>query len=302
MRPVNFRQLPHHMNTDHNTTNTLPSEAASDSHCRHILPVELVIRILELSLNSDTWHSRATQLNFVLLVNRAINAALVKPAYFTVILKSINAVELFFNTLEASSHLAGFVINLWIATPRLNQFDTSNYAPRMVEAKICTILSKTRSLKRVTVPYEYFPSTGFPRIKHLTTTNNLFPPAIPTLTSLEALHVHGLPNRNCVNTIISRFVDLRSLVIDVFSAESDPNISVLCARMVLLFRQRLKNMVKLEMIANASVINMLRMGLKKTLEEDSRINLQERGGDLEDRLATPPFYDIWLMYYGQQMG
>lgn len=288
-----------HMSTD--ATNT-PRRTLGYTHERSVLPTELIVTILELSLTSNTWHSRASQLNPVLLINRAIHAALVKSAYFVVVLNTINAVELFYDTIEASSRLAGLVVNLWIAAPGLNQFDTSFYPPQIIETKICNILSKARSLKRVAVPYEYFPSTGLPRIKHLTTTNNLFPPAIRTLPSLEALHIHGLPNRNCVNTIISRFTELRSLVLDVFSpSEPDPNVSVLCARMVLLFRQRLKSMRRLEIIANTNVVGMLKTGLKKTLEEDSRICLWERGLELGgwNRSAGQPLFDVWLIHYGQ---
>jgi hypothetical protein len=201
--------------------------------------------------------------------------------------------------MENSSYLAGLVVNLWIATPRLNQFDTTNHPDRTIETKVSTILSKTRGLKRVAVPHEYIPRIGFPRVKHLSTSNDLFPPAMPVLSSLKILHIHGLPGRNCVNTIISRFLELQSLIIDVFSSESDSDVSVLCARMVLLFRQRLKKMASLRINANASVVEVLKTGLKKTLEEDTRLCLHERPGELRGMLTNPPLHDTWLVEYGQ---
>ncbi|KAJ1306839.1 hypothetical protein OPQ81_007824 [Rhizoctonia solani] len=202
---------------------------------------------------------------------------------------------------HSSPYLAGLVVNLWIATPRrLNGFDTSNYPARAIENKIVTILSKARGLKRVAVSHEYIPRKGFPQIKHLSTSNDLFPPAMPVITSLESLHIHGLPGRNCVNTVISRFPELRGLRIDVFSSSvSNPEVSVLCARMVLLFRQRLKSLTGLKISANSSVIEMLKTGLKKTLEEDPRLCLQERTEETEGALVNRPLQDTWLVEYAQ---
>ncbi|CAE6440790.1 unnamed protein product [Rhizoctonia solani] len=261
-----------------------------------VLPIELLISILELSLVSRTWSSHATQLGLVLLVNRKFYTSVVKSAYSTVILNSVNSVELFFRTVESSAYLAGLVVNMWIATPGLNPLDTT----REIEAKINTILFKARALERVAVPHEYIPRIGFPRVKHLSTSNDLFPPAIPVLNSLESLHIRGLPRRNCVNTIITRFLEVRSLKIDVLSSpETDPEVSLLCARMVLLFRQRLKNMTSLKLSANASVIEMLKTGLKKTLEEDPRLYLQERPGGKGGISTGQLFQDTWLVEYGQ---
>ncbi|KDN42766.1 hypothetical protein RSAG8_06520, partial [Rhizoctonia solani AG-8 WAC10335] len=267
------------------------------SQATTVLPIELVISILELSLISCSWSSRASQLGLVLLVNRTIHTSVAKSAYSTVILNTVNSVELFFRTVESSSYLAGLVLNLWIATPRLNPLDTT----REVEAKINTILSKARALERVAVPHEYIPRIGFPGVKHLSTSNDLFPPAIPFLESLESLHIHGLPRRNCVNTIITRFLEVRSLKIDIFSSsETDvPEVSVLCARMVLLFRQRLKSMTTLKLSANARVIEMLEAGLKKTLEEDPRLCLQERPGVKEGIPVGQLLQDTWLVEYSQ---
>ncbi|KAH7335252.1 hypothetical protein B0J17DRAFT_669245 [Rhizoctonia solani] len=200
--------------------------------------------------------------------------------------------------MESSSYLTGFTINLWIGTPRrLNHFDTTNYPARMIETKIHTILAKARALQRVAVSHAYIPRIGFPRVKHLSTSNDLFPPAMPVISSLESLHIHGLPGCNCVNTIISRFLELQSLTIDVSpSSESDPEVSVLCARMVLLFRQRLNSLTTLKIRANARVVEVLNTGLKKTLEEDPRLCLQERQGNI---LADLLLQDTWLVEYCQ---
>ncbi|CAE6392436.1 unnamed protein product [Rhizoctonia solani] len=261
-----------------------------------VLPIELLISILEFSLISCSWSSRATQIGLVLSINRTIYTSVARSAYSTVVLNNVSSVELFLRTVESSSYLAGLVINLWIATPRLNPLDTT----REIEAKINTILSKAGALERVAVPHEYIPRTGFPRVKHLSTSNDLFPRTVPVLDSLEGLHMYGLPRRNCVNTIITRFPQVRDLKIDVFSSpETDPEVSVLCAKMVLLFRNRLKNMATLKLSTNARIIEMLKMGFKKTLEEDARVHLQERSRGKEGIPTGRSFQDTWLVEHGQ---
>jgi hypothetical protein len=258
------------------------------------LPIEIVLSILECSLVSETWGSRALQLKQTLLISRTIHKSLVKLAYSTVVLKSVGAVSLFCETLEAKSHLSGHIENLWVASSQLHHFDVSDYPFGFVETKILFILSAAGNLKRVAVPYAYFPRTGFPGTTHLSTTNNLFPPLTPFLHLLQSLYIYGLPGRNCVNTIVSRFGAVQHISISVppTPGADASEVSLLCARMVMLFRQRLAKMTKLELAVDGGVSAMLRTGMRKTLEEDGRIFVCER--DWEMGWEEELLYDTWL--------
>ncbi|KAG9102394.1 hypothetical protein FRC06_002041 [Ceratobasidium sp. 370] len=189
-------------------------------------------------------------------------------------LSSINAVGRFYYTLQVAPHLSEHVKNIWIGTSQLHAFDTWDYPFRLVETNIESILDATKNVERVAIPYAYFPRAGFPSVTHLATTNDLFPPITPFLRHLESLYIHGLPSRDCVNTILTRFGNVRRVSIRApLAREKDAAAFTMCARTMMLFRGRLKNLIELELIVNEGTARVLKEGMKKTLEGDPRIRI-----------------------------
>ncbi|KAG9086934.1 hypothetical protein FS749_003273 [Ceratobasidium sp. UAMH 11750] len=258
------------------------------------LPPEIILAVLECSLVCETWEARAIQLNRVLLLSRTIYERLVKTAYSSVILGSINAASRFYDTLKAAPHLSQHVENIWIATPQLRPFDNWGHPFKLVETKVEHILNATKNIKRVAIPYAYFPRAGLPSVTHLTTTNHIFPPVTSFLHHLESLHIYGVPTQHCVNTVLTRFGNVRRVSIRVPPALEDPGaLSILCARTTMLFQGQLKNMAKLELVVDEGVARILKGGMKKTLEEDPRIYICERGRGPDAEVL----YDPWLGYH-----
>ncbi|KAF8606025.1 hypothetical protein BDV93DRAFT_34724 [Ceratobasidium sp. AG-I] len=258
------------------------------------LPLEIILNILEHSISCETWHSRSIQLNRTLLISHTVYTTLLKLAYSTVILKSAVVVHLFLDTLTTSPHLASFVINLWVADSQLHPFEVLDDLRGVIETKLPAIIAATSNLKRIAVPYAYFPRSGLPGIVHLSTTNNLFPPTTPFLHSVKTLYIDGVPDRDCVNTIISRFGNVQHVVISVHPGSEDiSNEAFICARMMKTFTNQLKSLVELEMNVETTVSEVLRMGMKRTLEKDPRIQIRERNWQLE-REAGPLLCDEWM--------
>lgn len=264
-----------------------------DAH-KPSLPLEIIFNILEHSISCETWHSRGARFNRILLINRTIHVNFLRLAYSTVILKSVNAVHLFLDALKGAPSLAGFVVNLWVADSQLHPFDVLDDLRGVMETKLPAIIVATINLKRIAIPYAYFPRLGLPGVVHLSTTNNLFPPTTPFLHSVKTLYIDGLPDRDCVNTIISRFGNVQRVMISVYPGTEDiSNEAFICARMMKTFTNRLKSLIELDMNVEAVVSDVLKAGMKKTLENDSRIQVRERNWQLE-REAGLLFCDTWL--------
>lgn len=277
------------MNTPDNFAPVYQNETSKSG-----LPLEIILSILECSISCETWWSRATQLSRTLLISRAIYTSLLKFAYSTIVLKSVNAVHSFLDTLATSPNLAGLVLNLWVADPQLRRFDVLDDLRGVMETKLPAIIAATSNLKRIALPYAYFPRSGLPGITHLSTTNDLFPPTTPFLHSVKSLYIDGLPDRDCVNTIISRFSNVQRVVISVHpSTEAISNEAFVCVMMMRTFTSRIKSLVELEVNAEAAVSEVLRLGIKRTLEKDPRIRIRDRNWQLESE-AGLFLCDIWL--------
>ncbi|KAG8745530.1 hypothetical protein FRC12_014514 [Ceratobasidium sp. 428] len=260
------------------------------SHTR--IPLEVILEILEYLLICETWEARALQLNRVLLLSHTVHKGIVKSAYSTIVLCSIDSASLFYDTLKDSPQLSSYVESIWIATSQLQLFDSSDYPFKWIEEKIERILALTGNMRRVAIPYAYFPRGGFPGVTHLTTTNNLSPILTASISDLETLNIHGLPSHHCINTIITRFGSVRRLLISIPPDldEDEGALSFICARMVMSFRGRLARMSGLELIVNKGVAKILKEGMKKTLEDDSRISIHGK----ERRSEKEILYDLWL--------
>ncbi|QRV74129.1 hypothetical protein RhiJN_02143 [Ceratobasidium sp. AG-Ba] len=266
------------------------------------LPMETVFTILEHSMISETWNSRASSLNQVLLISRATYDHLVKLAYSTVVLSSIHATCLFCDTLELSPRLANYAQNIWIATAQLQPFDSSEYPFRFVDTKVTNVLRAARNLRRVALPYAYLHLVaGLPGVTYLSTDSDIIPPIAPFLPSLEAVHIYGLPSHHCVNAILSRFSNVRQVFMNIPPASgADAAVSVICARTIMSLQQRLNNLTRLEMIVNQPVGEMMKTGMKKTLGENPKIVIREKIWEPYEELLYNQWLKLMVMIIGER--
>jgi hypothetical protein len=261
-------KLNHH--NMHSDTNSQDSKPNTD------IPLEIILIILDYSLDSEPWHSRSAHSRHVLLVSRATYVYTLKLVYRTIAFSSLTSLNLFSSMLETQPTLMDLVRNLWV--PSLHQLGCGNSNLRKVSAgrTISKLVTRIRYLECVFLHSE---SLGV-----------LVPPSISSPTRVHTLHIHGPLNRRDIKNPISLvFRHVKNVFLHVPGAGG----SRAFAEAAILLLEAFNSLVRVELVAGQNDVREIEDLLRAIMKKDKRINIQGKRPGLAEEQSL---FVAWLNF------